>query len=162
MAAGSGEMTRCDAGHKGEVGCVDGFLSRADRDAEQRPDRILPWVWLLREGHTTRNGLSVSCKDLEAPATERSAFKAHKAGALSPLRRCRQLSGCPRLLPLSITAPSLEKFRSRFPRQCIDACKKHRDKIPSEHGREEGTRWRVSQTCKEAEERVPDRPCQSA
>lgn len=61
---------------------------------------------------------------------------------------------------LSITAPSLEKFRSGFPRQCIDACKNHRSTHDRRHGRKAGARRRLSQSCEKAKERVPNRPCQ--
>lgn len=49
---------------KGEVGCFDESYRALIEKRSCGQTGLCRVVWLLREGHTTRNGLSFSCKDL--------------------------------------------------------------------------------------------------
>ena len=69
---------------KGELGCFDESYQALIERRRLRPDRFWLAVWLLREGHTTKDGLRFPSVK---PWNLRSAIMAHKAGA-SPLRRC--------------------------------------------------------------------------
>jgi hypothetical protein len=77
---------------KGELGCFDESYQALIERRRRRPDRFWLAVWLLREGHTTKDGLRFPSAK---PWNLRSAIMAHQAGAHRP--RCGaagSLSGC--------------------------------------------------------------------
>lgn len=110
-------MTRLE--RKGEVGCLGGESYRADREAELRPDRVVPSL----PCGLAAAGRSHDKTDLQNPGNHaQSSRRTKRASASSPLRRCGQAESS--VVFLSITAPRLQKFRLRFPCQCMDACQK--------------------------------------